>query len=305
MGRPLEVPNPKLTLEINAGNNGWSESHFYNSAVPLDNATLVSKSLALCAKRACALDGVNAKLFESRISLDNVNRDSRPLPLGTVIADPTHGYAALGGPDPSVTSAWAYQSVQLSWQVAMRTTSPTCNPILYLPGMPASTGQYGPFPYNDTPPTVSSYLFLYLTELINGSWGALSRDWLGVSYANSNIITIPASGATPTQLEFTLAAPFPSANTFPVGSYVRLQGATYSTPQRRLRLNGTYTVDKYVPATGLLYVNCPRILVAPDFSAFGGLEVAGPTIATYTSFILRPATHRKRGRPFGGGRGRR
>jgi hypothetical protein len=305
MVRPIVVPNPKITMDMNSGPNGWSESHFWNSAVPLNNATLVAAALTLCKARCKALDGVNAYLFAARISLDDVNRDSNPVDIDSIVRDPIHGYAALGGPDPSNTASWAYQTPQVSWQVNLETNSPTCNTTLYMAGMPASVTQSGPMPTQDTPPTVASYLASYLSPLVTGGWGALGRDWSDPTYQLTGITFTPAAGATPSQLNFAFALPYPTPSAFPVGDYYRMQGTVYTSPQKRLRLNGTYTVAAYNPTTGILTANVPRVLVAPVFTGYGTLQAAEGAVFQYTTWNYRPITHRKRGRAFGGGRGRR
>jgi hypothetical protein len=305
MVRPLVVSNPKLTMEINGGTNGWSESHFYTSSVGLNDATLQAEALALVKARCICLDGVNAKMFAARISLDDVNRDSTQLDLSSIIPSPTRGYYSIGGPDPSVTATWAYQTVQVSWPVILKTTNPTTNPIEYLAGMPASVFQFGPFPYQDLPNTIASYLERYLSILTGSVWGALGRSFTDAPSVIASIATVLAAGATPTQFTINFAAPFPAAGFFPVGAYCRLQNATYSTPQKRLRLNGTYTVFSYVAGTGTLVVNAPRVIVAPTWNTFGTMQAADASVYQYTGWVYRPITHRKRGKPFGGGRGRR
>ena len=61
----------------------------------------------------------------------------------------------------------------------------------------------------------------------------------------------------PAQLKFTLTLPYPAPTVLPTGSYLNLDGWTYTTPQKRVRLNGTYMMKKYDPMTGVMTINVP------------------------------------------------
>jgi hypothetical protein len=305
MVRPLVVDLPKLTMQFNGGTNGWTESHFYTSPVSLDNLGLQAAALLLCKKRCACLDGKNAYLFGARLSIDSVNRDSSPVDISTIYQDPVHGYVSLQGPDPSQTSIWSYQTVQVSWTVRLKTSSPTTNPIEYIAGMPAQNTQNGPFPYDSTPPRPGQYLSVYFKELTGSVWGALGRDWTSALYQIGNIAYNPAGGQNPANFAITFSLPYPVEGIFPAGAYCRMESTTYKSAQTRLRLNGTYTVGSYNATTGVLVVNCPRVIVAPTFLALGTMQSADGAVFQYTDYFFGEITHRKRGRPFGGGRGRR
>jgi hypothetical protein len=88
------------------------------------------------------------------------------------------------------------------------------------------------------------------------------------------------------------------------GNYVRLFGMQYSTPQKKLRLNGTYVVAGVVTNTSFT-VAAPRVLVTPTWTAFGAVQVATPGLAIYNAATYRNLTHKKRGRPLYVPRGRR
>lgn len=304
MAPPLVVSNPKITMGFNGGVNGWTESHFYTSQVPLTDAGLMADAVNLVAKRCAALDGVNSKLVMARISLDDVNRDSEQ--VQTIPApDPIKGYYSQGGPDPSDTATWSYQTVQVSWPVILKTDSSTTNPIEYLAGMPARNKQDGSLPNASPAPTPQSYLIKYLNYLTTGKWGALARSWSGLAYLVTAFTYVPAAGAAPPQFQFTFGAPFPDRTIFPAGGLFRLNGFTYTTPQKLVRYNGTYQVENYNASTGVLTTNVPRAIVAPVPSMFGSIEAATGAVVPYRAYTFRPITHRKRGRPLLAGRGRR
>lgn len=305
MVRPLIVPNPKLTMQFNGGSNGWSESHFYTSQVPISNFSLQSAAQQLCLARCECLDGVQSRLFAAVLSLDNVSHDSADVDISGIIPDPVHGYAGIGGPDPSNTGAWSFQTVHVSWRIRLNTTNAQTNPNEYIAGMPASDGQTGPYPYNDSAPTVASFLDKYMALLVGGPWGALGRSWSNGPYPIDGINFVAQGATSPARFQINLSPPFPAAFNFPIGGYVRMNGTTYTSPQKRLRLNGTYIIANYDVASGIVTVNVPRVLVAPTFTGFGELDTATAEVFQYTSFAYKPITHRKRGKPFGGGRGRR
>lgn len=306
MVRPLVVPNPKVTLVINDDIQGWTESHFYTASVPLSDNGLYLAAKDLARWRVVCLDGVHARLVDVRMSLDNVNHDSKHLdPIDLPVPSDTTGYFAQGGPNASLSSSWSYQTSQVSWPIIMGTSQNTTNPILYIAGMPASDNQIGPLPADvSAPPSPFAYLQTYANYLITASkWGALARVWSNTSY----LVTVapiftPGAGGTPNTLTFSLAGA-PVSTIFPIGSYVRLQGATYTTPQRRIRLNGTYTVLEYT--AGVLTVAVPRLLLAPTWFAFGAINPSTPGVIPYTNATYRKITHKKRGHPLYVARGRR
>ncbi len=305
MVAPLQVPNTRVTLVIDDGIQGWTESHFTIATYVLGDAALIGICQDLAVARCKCLDGVNAKLVDVRMSIDNVNHDSDHLDPSLIpVPQVTKGYFSIGGPDASNSAAWSYQTPQVSWPVVMKTSQPTTNPILYIGGMPASDGQVGPNP-NDIiagggQPLV--YLRSSITYLTTGSlWGALARLWQPTKYALMSIVPTLQVGATPTSLAMTFTAPPPAA-TMPPGSFVRMQGTVYVTAQKRLRLNGTYTVQSYDGTT--LVVSCPRLLTLPVFRGLGWINVATAGIAGYRSGLFRNLTHKKRGRPLYVARGR-
>jgi len=89
---------------------------------------------------------------------------------------------------------------------------------------------------------------------------------------------------------------------------VRLQQAKYLSPQKRLRLNGTYQIQG-VDATATpptITVSVPRLFVAPTWLGFGFLQLATPSVLQYQGpWSARKITHKKRGRVTGAPRGRR
>lgn len=304
MVRPLVVPNPKVTLEFDMDPQGWTESHMYTSIVPLSDNGLYDAMVALVAARTKALDGRYARLVAAKASLDNVNRDVIDLDQGDIpVPSPTTGYS--GGPPPS-GGTWTYNGPQSAWPCKMNTTSPTTNPLVYITIGSLPSTQTGRRATDSTGNTVATYIDRYMVELIGGNWGALGRTFLvpGVSYLNTTIAYHAPAGAVPAQLWFTLAAPPPAAGTFPIGSFFNLEGTSYNSPQRRIRLNGTYSVASYDDTTGVLKANVARLIADPGFMTFGSVTPATAAVFPYRSYTIRPITHKKRGRPLDAARGR-
>jgi len=293
-------------MEFDMGSQGWTESHFYTSPVPLTDAGLYDAAVNLVAARTFCLDGRYAQLVDCRMSLDNVNRDSEHLRnVDIPVPTATGGYS--GGPPPG-SGVWTYNGPFAAWPVLLETSNPTTNPLEYITIGSIVSTQTGRSPNSAPGLNVEFYIQKYIAELVNGNWGALGRNWGGgggVTYTVTANAFVGGTNGGPNQFSFTLQAPFPAAATFPIGAYVRLQGSTYTTPQSRLRLNGTYTVVGYNATTGVLTVNAARVKVAPTWTALGGIQVASAAVFPYRSGVVRPLTHRKRGRPLDASRGRR
>lgn len=305
MVRPLVVPNPKVTMEFDLGTQGWTESHFYTSVVPLTDNGLYDAMVSLVQARCAALDGRYAQLVACKASLDNVNRDVIDLDQGDIPVPGGTGYPK--GPPPSSTAVWTYNGYMSAWPCKMNTTNPTTNPLIYITIGSIPSTQTGRLATDSPGNNVAFYIDRYMAELTGGNWGALGRTFLvpGVTYAPTTITYHAAAGAVPTQLYFNLAAPGPAPTVFPVGSYFELQGAVYNSPQKRLRLNGTYTVAAYDQTSGILKANVPRLLADPNFMSYGGVTPATAAVFPYRSYTIRPLTHKKRGRPLDAARGRR
>ena len=305
MVKPLEVANPKVTMEFDMQPQGWTESHFYTSVVPITDVGLYAAMLSLCVARTAALDGRYAQLVACKASIDNVNRDVNNVLTQDLPARNSGGDYPLG--PPFTGSIWTYNGPQSAWPVKLQTSQTTTNPLVYITIGSLPSTQTGRGPQDAPGLNVLFAINRYLSELTGGNWGALGRTFTvpGVTYTLTAIAYVPAAGAVPAQLEFTTLAPFPAASVFPPGSFVALNGATYTTAQNRLRLNGTYTVQAYNPTTGVVTVNVPRLRSAPTFGLFGGLTPASAAVFPYAAGIVRNLTHRKRGRPLDAARGRK
>lgn len=307
MGRPLVVPNPKITMEFDCGAQGWTESHFYTSAVPLTSQQLVADTIALCKARTLALDGTVAQLVACRLSLDNVNRDADHIDP-TDIPNPNKTSGGYSGGPGTTSKPWTYTGPHAAWPVQLSTENATTNPIEYVTIGSVPPDQAGNGALDAAGQNVAYFVRKYLAVLCAGKWGALYRNWPApavVSFPVGSETFNPAAGQNPSQIAFSLAAPFPVASTFPPGAFVRLQGCTYQSAQKRLRLNGTYQVGNYNATTGVLTVNVPRLIVGPTFMLPGYLQLATAGVTPYTKGVIRNLTHRKRGRPLDASRGRR
>ncbi len=305
MVAPLHVNNMKVTLIVDDGIQGWTESFLYSgSNLAPDNAGLVADAIELGTARCKTLDGVNAKLTDIRISQDNIDHDSYFVPqAGLPVPNPLNGYFPIGGPDYS-SNKWTWQTSQVSWPLLMGTSQATTNPLLYIAGMPARTSQLGPYPGDcETGPTVQLFLQAFATYLITSTkWGALARVWQPTTYTIASIAYIVATATSPPQLAITLSGAQP-LTTFPAGSFIRMRGTNYIAPQKKIRLNGTYTVFSFNGT--ILTVNVPRLVCAPVFGSYGGIQAATPAFLAYAKVAFRKLTHKKRGRPLFVARGRR
>ena len=255
--------------------------------------------------RVAALDGRYAQLVACKASLDNVNRDVIDVNQADIpTPSPTTGYAT--GPPPG-TTVWTYNGYMSAWPCKMNSTNPTTNPLVYVTIGSIPSAQVGRLATNAPGNNVAVYIAKYMAELTGGNWGALGRTFLvpGITYVVTATAYHAAAGAVPAQLSFTLAGPPPVGTALPIGSYIELSGSTYNSPQKRLRLNGTYTINSYNPTTGVVIVNVPRLIVDPGFVTFGGITPATAAVFPYTGYTIRPLTHRKRGRPLDAARGRR
>jgi hypothetical protein len=291
-------------MEIDLDTQGWTESHMYTSQVPLTDNGLYNAMVELVNARVQALDGRYAQLVACKASLDDVNRDVIDVDQADIpIPTPTTGYTS--GPPPG-SSIWTYNGYMSAWPCKMNTTQTTTNPLVYITIGSIPAGQVGRLATNAPGNNVATYISRYMAVLTNGNWGALGRNFnfFGASYVVSTIAYHAAAGAAPAFFSFTLAAPPPAGSAFPIGAYFALTNATYNSPQRRLRLNGTYTVQSYNPTTGILIATCPRVLADPNFIMTGQVTVAGPGVFPYRSYTIRPLTHKKRGRPLDAARGR-
>jgi hypothetical protein len=299
--------NPKVTMQFTYGTTGWSESHYYFSAVSVTNTALYNNALALIESRVRALDGEYGVVTQVKFSQDNINRDVGYL-LTSDLPQPTNKQYS-GGPSSAVAT-WNWQSPHLSWPIKLQDENNNQLAISYIAGMPAQYQQTGPSPYNvasNTPP--GFFLSQYAEYLIGGVWGTASRTWPSdtLTAANSTVMTAPvtytpATGFTPPSLTFTVAQAGIGGPIVP-GGYIRVGGLKYVAAQNRLRLNGTYLVATY--AAGLATVYVPRLHAAPQFNSLGWVQAATTTFSAYDDYVLDNQTHRKRGRVIAQPRGRR
>jgi len=289
-------------------NIGWTESHFSVPHTVLTDPTLPTDVQNLLLQRVKCLDG-DCKIIDVRMSIDNVNRDSLHLDPALIPGvNGTGNYS--GGPSahPYASSGWGFRSQQVSWPILFKTSSPSTNPIIYVGGFPGDDTQTGPLPSQATPFTTESYLSQYAAELVNGLWGCKAITWTTlapIALTGAPTFTAAAGGVIAT-LTFPVAAVF--ASPFCVaGGRVRLQAAKASSAQHRLRFNGTYPIVGVNPGAvpPNIVVACPKILIAPTWTAFGNLQLATPTVLPYQLPQYRPETHKKRGRPLEVPRGRR
>lgn len=300
------IEQPRVTMEFADGQVSWSESHYYNGTPSaLTDPALLAAMAVLCKKRAECLEG-GVQFLACKVSLDTINRDVNYLtPPGLPVPNAAGYYA--GSPQANVSPGWTFQSPHLSWPIKMVDDNNSQIAIVYVAGMPASITQNGPGPYQATAQTPGSYLASYANQLQVGPWGAAARKWPApLTSGNSTPITaftyIPASASAPTQLQFTVAAAGNTASLAP-GVWVRIGGMKYTTPQGRIRLNGSYQVTNYF--AGVATVNVPRVKIGPAVSAFGYMQSASYVFSKYVSFTLNNITHRKRGGSVGKPRGRR
>jgi len=302
------VPNVKLTffLEHTSG-PGWSETYYYNNLVNPDDTTLYTDTKNLLNARAKALDGVNVTFQRARLSRDDVQRDvylvarsDLPLAVGGVFA---------GGPDVQTGINYVWQTPHVSWPLRLETTTVDVEATQYLAGMPASTTQSGDGPYNSNPPTPASYLNQFASYLKNGPWGAKGLSWPAGTQAPGNSIAVSAkpiwtgpTAMSPATINFPVANwganPTPSP-----GDKIRLWGASWNTPLRKQRYNGTWVVQTATAVSAT--VLAPRVLVDPDFQVFGYLQLSSYDVFGFTGFFIDNITHKKRGRPTSLPRGRR
>ncbi len=302
----MNLPYVKTTMFFTDGTVGWTESHFYNSIVALTSPVLYAAAKALCLARVKCLDGKFAKLTDCRLSIDNVNRDSVHLKTTDIPVPTASGYS--GGPNPSSTN-WTYQTPQVSWPILFDTSIVTTDSIVYIAGMPASTTQTGPGPFDDpSPPVAGTYLQGYADFLVAGPWGAQARTWpVGAQTAlNSIPLSAPtmwgaATASVPNTLTFTVGA-WPGGIPPVQGQYIRLGGSKWTSILKRQRYNASYPVLNASATT--VTVATPRITIAPAWTIPGYIQVNIWTVASYVASSLRNLTHHKRGRPTYSPRGR-
>lgn len=306
----MNLPNVKLTMFFEYGDIGWSESHFLPGVTDLDNPNLYDLGAELAKARVKCLDGLNGTLVDVRFSVDNINRDTDHLPTSQLPVKSGVGYY-----QPSPVSAansnglWTWQSPQLSWVALLETAVAGVFGDEYIAGMPASTTQLGPSPTQNGGQAVAAALSAYFDVLCNGDYGMAYRGWpVGPQIAGNSVpVTAPPTwtsrnATTPNTLTFVVAnwAMFEQPAE---GSFVRLAGATFNSPVKRARCNGSFKVISSSP-TGCV-VNADRITVNPNFQLPGYLQVNTPAVAPYVRYVLRNITHHKRGRPTSVPRGRR
>jgi hypothetical protein len=310
------VPNIKCDMDIVFGTTGWTESHYYTvTGGTLYDAPLQQAAFALAQARCIFLDPNQASIADIRLSVDATNRDA------THVAPPSPA-GDNGGFYPGQSSAFVgyhqgicFQTPQVSWPVMLRTQQSTTRPIIYLGGFPGSDTLSGPYPTQDGAPTTAYFMDQYLTVLTNGLWGCKARLWQSGSPPASKplfpltgppVFTAGVSGG-PGTLFFPLAS-IPSDPYCAAGGYLRLSGQRYTSPQKRLRLNGTYQiagVSSTSPNIGITVV-VPRILVSPAWIGTGFVQIASPGVLPYLApWAYRKLTHKKRGRVTGAPRGRR
>lgn len=304
------IPNVKVTMEFAMGAVGWSESHIYNGT-NVNDVGLYAAMKALAKARTQALGG-NASFQLVKASQEQVNRDVTYLKRPDVPI-PRAGADYLLGPEyPFATATtWTFQSPHLSWPIKLNDANQNQLAITYCAGMPGSTGQFGPGPYDvNAVASPGGFLDLYAKYLVAGGlWGVASRGWpLGIfDEPHSFSMTappayVPAAGAVPAQIQFTLPAILNGVTIKP-GVWIRVGGLKYNAPQNRLRLNGSYQIISYVTNTAT--VNVPRLRADPRFASNGYVQAAVYAFQPYQGYTLDNITHRKRGRVASSPAGRR
>ena len=311
------LANIKVTMEFIQGITGWSESHFYSGVdIALNDPALIADATALAYARAGCLGG-DVIIDLVKMSQDNLNRDvaylkPAAIPQTNPPGNPSSNLGYSNGPTypDGASSLWSFQSPHLSWPLKLTDNNNNQIAIVYLAGMPASKKQFGPGPLQSTGQTAAYYLNNYGTYLATGNkWGALSRAWpagvfdLASSTPGDALPTyLPAAGPAPARLVFSfpLAGPTADLETY---DWIRVGGVNYTTPQTRLRLNGSYQIIGFGPGT--VIVAAPRVLTAPTFTSFGYYQGADYKFAPYQGYTLDNLTHRKRGRVISAPRGRR
>ena len=169
MVRALIVPNPKVTMEFDLEPQGWTESHFYTSVVPLTDAGLYTAMVDLVAARCAALDGRYAQLVACKASIDNVNRDVTDVNQSD-IPIPATGGAYPDGPPPS-GGTWTYNGYMSAWPCKMNTTHGTTNPLIYITIGSIPSTQAGRLAVSASGFNVAYYIAKYMNELKGGNWG--------------------------------------------------------------------------------------------------------------------------------------
>jgi len=310
------IANPKVTIEMVLGTVGWSDSHYYNSVVNVNDPGLYNAAKALAAARASCLGG-NIEISLVKMSQDTISRDvnylkTADLPATSPAGNPPANSGYSGGPNyPGVTpsTTWLYQSPHLSWPIKLLDANNNQIAISYLAGMPQNAGQFGPGPLQGSGNTAGFYLAKYAQYLVDGPWGAASRTFpagafnLATSTPITAITYVPAAGTVPPQLQFAVVAAGATSTIAP-GVWIRVGGMKYKIPQTKLRLNGSYQVVSYNAGVASVYV--PRLNAVPvPFTAFGYMQCATYQLQDYVGYTLDPITHRKRGRVGITARGRR
>lgn len=303
------IPNVKVTMDFVYGSIGWSESHIYStSPITVDNAQLYKDAKNLVAARSQCLSG-HVKFLQCKFSQEQINRDVAYLKTADLPAPATNGYS--GGPqDLAFSTVWAFQTPHVSWPMKLNDNFQNQLAIVYLAGMPASSGQTGPGPYDCTTVTPGFFLQKYGDYLITGSpWGVASRTWpVGPFTLDTSTpmtappTTNPATATAPTTINFTMPATVGGVNIVP-GTWIRVGGLKYTTAQNRLRLNGTYQVFQYTGGVATCFV--PRLRSGPVFGTNPGyVQAARYAFEGYSAYTLDNITHRKRGRAALQARGR-
>lgn len=304
------VPNVKVDMDITFGTTGWTESHYFVGTASLGDANLNTAAQNLALGRSVFLDPKQAAITDVRLSIDAVNRDAIHLDPSLLPVPGANGYPGQGIALTSLyNQGWNWQTPQVSWPVMFRTAQTTTRPIVYLAGFMGSDAQSGPLPSQDSDPTVQSFMQKYVSVLTNGLWGCKAKVWGGTAnmvVLGNPVWTAGVNGGTAT-ITFTLNNIV--TNQFGAnGGFVRLQSCKYSSPQKRLRLNGTYQVVNWSAATTppFITVAAPRVIVQPNWFSGGYLQLAAAAVLPYTVPVsYRKITHKKRGRVTGAPRGRR
>jgi hypothetical protein len=295
----------KCTLFFNSGVQGWTESWTNCAVANLDDMETDSRALAM---KRLAICGLGVELVGIRISnQDAVPPVSRPIPIQAngLENSPVAADASVTGYSDPVTRA---ADVSYSDLLLMCRTAAGRKKLVWLAGMPDALIRTDPNGIDLTPAAnnatwLANYQ-LWRALVQGGKWGFVGRDkastdvlpqaivqWVAPGGAGSNIAFVLNGGSIYSpgdQVAVTGTRAVNKANRVPNGKWIVQQVQSINSgTQTQYTLNASAAIDV-------------TVIFKPGTVA----KVAYDKFVITAVQVLRQGEH-KRGRPFGGARGRR
>lgn len=313
----MNIPNLKVTMFLtDIYGVGWQESHYRVDAFSPGTslATYVDIALALAKARCACLHAAYYRLTDIRLSYDNVFRDSFLVKPGDIPQPTGAGNAAKYDGGQAHTGS-SYQTVQSAIPMILTMREYKKRAINYMSGFSDQVAQHirgtsmSPADYA----TFTAYgQFLCNLNLDDSprsgpsNWGTkliLPETPVGTvlpPIAASKVSYIPVVGSKGTILHINSATPLDLH--YATGHTVYLSGWKITTPQPRIRLNGSYEIlarghDPAPTDQDYIEIRKASMFVTPSSTSLGVMQGSEAFCLPYQNYTFRQATHHKRGKP--------